>query len=176
MLTSRLQSRQGRGIRAAPKRSDVSFSCDSRMQLIFHCELFRGQPEGIPSCRMQDIEALHAFHTHHDIRCGIMDMPHVQTFAGWISEHVHHIVFRAYRGRVWTRNVSWLLQYSCHFCSISEKGYGNSKKYELCGSEGSKYRRIRIFVAMRTPRIVWGFATLLFLCPRLLFAQGMERG
>jgi hypothetical protein len=38
----------------------------------------------------------------------------------------------------------------------------------------SKYREIRIFVAMRTPRIVWGFASFLFLCPGLLFAQGMS--
>ncbi len=33
---------------------------------------------------------------------------------------------------------------------------------------------IRIFVAMRTQRIAWGFATLLILFPRLLFAQGMS--
>ncbi len=33
--------------------------------------------------------------------------------------------------------------------------------------------RIRIFVSMRTPRILWGFATLFILCPRLAFGQGM---
>ncbi len=32
---------------------------------------------------------------------------------------------------------------------------------------------IRIFVAMRTQRIAWGFAAFLILCPQLLFAQGM---
>ena len=74
---------------------DIGIGKFSRMMTGFECELLCRQTESIKSHRMHDIEALHAFHSCHDIRCGIAFwMTYMKALSTWIREHIHDVVLR----------------------------------------------------------------------------------
>ena len=76
------------------ERLDIFSGRDRRVSSGFHGILFGGQPERIPSHRMQDITAAHPFEPAENIGCGIsLRMPDVQSGSARIREHIQYIKF-----------------------------------------------------------------------------------
>ena len=77
---------------------DVVARCDRRMLAGLDRILFRGQSEGIPAHRMQNIAAAHAFVAREDIgRRVTLRMANMQSRAARIRKHVEDVKFR-FRG------------------------------------------------------------------------------
>ena len=58
-------------------------------------KLFRGQPEGIPTHRVQDVEAAHPLEAGDDVGGRVsFDVAHVQTLAARIRKHVEDVELR----------------------------------------------------------------------------------
>ena len=76
------------------ERGDVFGGGDGGMRSRFDGVLFGGQAEGVPSHRVQDVVAVHAFETAPDIRRRIaFRMADMQAGAGGIGEHVENVEF-----------------------------------------------------------------------------------
>ncbi len=57
--------------------------------------LLRGQAEGVPAHRVQDVEALHPLVAADDVGGGVaFRMADVQARAAGVGEHVEHVVLR----------------------------------------------------------------------------------
>src|SRR5450830_839708 len=60
---------------------------------MFNGSVFRRQPEGVPTHRVEHMKALHTFVTGHHITYGIVShMAHVQ-FTRWVGEHFQAVIF-----------------------------------------------------------------------------------
>ena len=67
-----------------------------RMHARLHRVLLGGQAEGVPSHRMQHVAAAHALEARDDVGGRVaLGVPHMQTRAAWVREHVQHVVLGA---------------------------------------------------------------------------------
>ena len=83
------------GLELRPEAHNIALRRSARVLASFDRELFRRQPEGIPTHGVQDVEAAHPLETGNDIGSRIsFDVAHVQTLATRVREHVEDVEFR----------------------------------------------------------------------------------
>src|SRR3989338_3621374 len=73
--------------------ADIIHCPSDRVNSMFYGCIFCGEPECVPSHRMEDIISLHLFKSCKDIaNCIIPHMPHVN-LSRWIWKHLKEVIF-----------------------------------------------------------------------------------